>query len=99
MHDASDSTARSPSSNETSPAASGGSAAASTWLTSAIPECAADTGGVPAAAASAVTIPNASGNVLGITSASAAGTRRPTSSCSRRPLNAMLPAASVACFA
>ena len=51
---------------------------------------------MPAAAASAATIPNDSGKVLGITRTSAAGTTRPTSSCSRRPLNETLPAAASA---
>ena len=66
--------------------------AASARLTSAAPECAAETGSTPAAAASAATIPNASGKVLGKTRASPAGTSSATSSCSSRPANATLAA-------
>ena len=55
-------------------------------VTSAMPECAADSGSAPQAAASAATMPNASGNVLGMTWASHAGSRSGRSSCSSRPV-------------
>ena len=61
-------------------------AGSSTAVTSASPECAADTGTDPQHAASASTIPNASGNVLGTTSASDALMSSETSECSMRPV-------------
>ena len=80
------STASGPRSNESSGRSSGSSAGASVRVTSARPECAADSGNAPQAAASAATMPNASGNVLGTTWASQAGSRSGRSSCSRRPV-------------
>jgi hypothetical protein len=55
-------------------------------VTSAIPECAAESGSTPHAAASTATIPNASGKVLGITCASQTGSKLGESACSIRPV-------------
>ena len=64
---------------------SGGTAGASTWVTSASPEWSADSGTDPQHAASASTMPNASGKVLGTTTACEALISSLTSSCSIRP--------------
>ena len=92
--DAISSTAPGPRSNCNSGRSSAGSAAASLAVTSASPECDADSGSSPQAAASAATMPNASGNVLGTTCASHAGSSHGRSEYSRRPVKTTRPAAS-----